>query len=102
MSGLSANGTTFPDSGGEHVYVQVTDASDIPRAIKVLKQRLMLADLGWIKVSKAGQRLERTVIDGSVGVPERLVFEGPPMLTPPLTQAKREVQSGRGRRHRHG
>lgn len=86
LSGLSKNGVLFPDSGGEHVYIKVADAADIPRAIQVLKQRLMLAGLGWIKVSKSGRRLDRTVVDGSVGRAERLIFEGAPKLTPPLVQ----------------
>ena len=37
-------------------------------------------------VGKAGQLLERSIVDRVVGSPERLVFEGPPTLEPPLAQ----------------
>jgi hypothetical protein len=37
-------------------------------------------------VGAGGQLLERSVVDRVVGTPERLVFEGPPVLVPPLAQ----------------
>jgi hypothetical protein len=40
-------------------------------------------------VSAAGRFLERALIDKSVGSPERLIFEGPPVIEPPLEQAPR-------------
>lgn len=82
-------GKALEGSGGEHIYVAVQDASDIPRATKVLHQRLWLSGLGWILLGKVGQKLERSIADQSVGSPERLVFEGPPVLVPPLGQCKR-------------
>lgn len=82
----SETGEVFEGSGGEHIYVAVKDAADIPRATKVLHQRLWLAGLGWILLGKVGQMLERSLVDQSVGSPERLVFEGPPVLAPPLEQ----------------
>lgn len=84
----SETGETFPSSGGEHIYVAVQDASDIPRATKVLHQRLWLAGFGWIRLSAVGRLLERSIVDQSVGSPERLVFEGPPVLEPPLEQSE--------------
>ena len=33
-----------------------------------------------------GRRLIRTLVDSSVGFPERLVFEGAPVVEPPLAQ----------------
>jgi len=80
-------GEEFPGSGGEHIYVAVLDAADISRATKVLHQRLWLTGLGWIRLGKVGQMLERSIVDQSVGSPERLVFEGPPILEKPLEQS---------------
>jgi hypothetical protein len=37
-------------------------------------------------VGSGGQFLERSIIDRMVGAPERLVFEGGPILRPPLGQ----------------
>ncbi len=55
-AGLSdtTTGTTFPGSGGLHIYVQVKDSADIPRALETLHQRfsarrvrLALDRQGW-------------------------------------------------------
>jgi len=83
----SETGEEFPGTGGEHIYVAVQDASDIPRATKALHKRLWLAGLGWMRLGKVGQMLERSIVDQSVGSPERLIFEGPPVLEAPLTQS---------------
>ncbi len=80
-------GEAFEGSGGEHIYVAVQDAADILRATKTLHQRLWLVGLGWIRLGKVGQMLERSIVDQSVGSPERLVFEGAPILEPPLEQS---------------
>jgi hypothetical protein len=45
-----------------------------------------LAGLGWCTVGSSGQILERTIIDRTVGGPERLCFEGSPVVSPPLMQ----------------
>ena len=37
-------------------------------------------------VGAGGQLLERSIVDRMVGAPERLVFEGKPVLVPPLDQ----------------
>ena len=42
-------------------------------------------------VSAAGSFLERAIIDKSVGSPERLIFEGEPIVEPPLEQAGRNA-----------
>ena len=39
-------------------------------------------------VSRSGALLERSIVDRMVGGPERLVFEGGPVLVPPLQQDK--------------
>jgi hypothetical protein len=70
----------YRGSGGEHLYVLVVDSSDIPRFIKVLAKRLWLRGLGWIAISTRGSMLVRTIVDAAVGLPERLAFEGAPIL----------------------
>ena len=77
------------DKAGGHLYLAVTDAADIPRATKVLHQRCWIAGFGHILVGRAGQLLERSIIDVAVGSPERLVFEGPPQVVAPLVQDPR-------------
>jgi hypothetical protein len=93
-AGLFRSNTNEPIGArdGMHVYVAVTDGEDIERFLKVLHDRCWLAGLGWYAVGKAGQLLERSIVDWTVGRPERLVFEGPPILVPPLAQdlAKRK------------
>jgi len=73
-------------SRGLHVYLGVADVSDSDRFLKTLHARCWLNGLGWFMVGVAGQLLERSVVDRMVGTPERLVFEGPPVLVPPLMQ----------------
>jgi hypothetical protein len=88
-AGLSRSdtGEQFPVSNGNcHDYIGVRDSSDIPRFTQALHQRLWLAGLGWFMLGKAGQLLERSIIDATVGQPERVVFEAPPRLMPPLQQ----------------
>jgi hypothetical protein len=76
----------IPGSGGLHVYVLVLDGADIERFLKILHDRCWLAGFGWILVGGAGQLLDRSLIDRSVFGAERLVFEGSPVLVPPLEQ----------------
>jgi hypothetical protein len=79
-------GTELPGSGGVHVFVPVRDGTDIERFLKVLHDRSWLAGLGWFMVGAGGQLLDRSIVDRMVGAPERLVFEGAPVLHPPLKQ----------------
>ncbi len=51
---------------GQRIYFLVINASDIPRAGKVLMDRLWLHGYGDIVASKSGQLLEKTTFDGSV------------------------------------
>jgi hypothetical protein len=82
----------FPRSGGEHHYLLVADGSDIPRALSDLHDRAWLNGLGWYMVGSAGQMLDRSLVDKTVGSPERLVFEGPPVVEAPLAQDKSQRQ----------
>jgi hypothetical protein len=79
-AGLSRSdtGKELPGSDGLHVYLLVQDGADIPRLLKVLHERCWLAGLGWVRIGRAGQLLERSLIDHTAGRPERLVFEGSP------------------------
>jgi Family of unknown function (DUF5906) len=87
-SGLSNadTGETYPGSSGLHVYIEELDGGDTERFLKTLHDRAWLAGLGWYLIGKAGQLLDRSIIDRSVGRGERLVFEGPPTLISPLRQ----------------
>jgi hypothetical protein len=71
---------------GCHVFVLVEDGSDINRFLTDMHQRCWLAGLGWIMVGAGGQLLERSIVDRMVGSPERLVFEGPPVLDRAVAQ----------------
>jgi hypothetical protein len=71
---------------GVHIYLGVANSLDIERFLKVLHDRCWLAGLGWMMIVTGGQILERSIIDRSVAAPERLVFEGAPILRKPLKQ----------------
>lgn len=81
-------------TGGYHLYVLVADATDIPDALRRLHNRLWLKGYGFIRLGVIGQMLDRSVVDVFVGSPERLIFEGPPIVEPPLRQdvAAREAK----------
>jgi hypothetical protein len=79
-------GEQLPGSSGVHVYVAVADGADTERFLKTLHDRCWLAGLGWMMVGAGGQMLERSIVDRMVGAPERLVFEGAPVLDAPLAQ----------------
>lgn len=79
-------GEEIAGSGGQHHYVLVQDGGDIDRALAALHELCWLHGFGWYLIGKAGQLLDRTIIDSSVRFGERLVFEGPPEVVPPLFQ----------------
>ena len=89
-AGLSRSdtGEALPGSDGVHVYVAEKDGADSERFLRALHDRCWLAGLGWMMVSASGALLERSIVDRMVGGPERLVFEGGPVLVPPLQQDK--------------
>ena len=89
-AGLSRSdtGEALPGSDGIHVYVAAKDGADSERFLRALHERCWLAGLGWMMVSASGALLERSIVDRMVGGPERLVFEGGPVLVPPLQQDK--------------
>jgi hypothetical protein len=76
-------------SDGQHIYLPMLCGDDIERFLGVLHDRCWLHGLGWYMVGRAGQMLERSIIDRMVSAPERLVFEAPPEVVYPLQQAER-------------
>lgn len=80
------NGESVPGSDGTHVFVLVEDGSDVERFLRTLHARCWLSGFGWLMVGAGGQLLERSIVDRMVYAPERLVFEGAPVLMPPLAQ----------------
>ena len=72
--------------GGTHGYVMVEDGGDVDRFLHDFHDRAWLNGYGWWMISKAGSLLERSIIDRSVGTPERLVFEAAPKLEKPLAR----------------
>lgn len=80
----SADGRQLSPLTRHRLYIPVKDASRIPEAGKALAQLLWAAGHGWYEVGRAGQALERTLIDASVWQPERLDFCAPPVLGPGL------------------
>lgn len=73
---------------GLRIYIFVSDASDIPRAGKVLVNKLWLAGHGHIEFSVSGSLLERCPIDSAVYQPERLDFAAGAACEPPLEQRR--------------
>jgi hypothetical protein len=84
---LADSGAQVPGSNGLHIYLAVRDSADSARFLKTLHDRCWRAGFGWMMVGAGGQLLERSIIDRMVGAPERLVFEGPPILVDPLAQS---------------
>jgi hypothetical protein len=79
-------GERFESSGGQHEYIFATDSADSDRFLRDLHKRACLAGFGWGMIGRGGKFLERSIVDRMVGAPERLVFEGAPIIEPPLVQ----------------
>ena len=79
-------GEALSGSGGLHVYILAKDGADNDRFLRALHERCWMAGLGWHMLGAGGQLLERSIVDKMVGAPERLVFEGTPILVEPVGQ----------------
>jgi hypothetical protein len=79
-------GEKIGGSDGLHIFIPVKDGADATRFLQALFDRCWLAGLGWIMLSKSGALLKRSIVDRIVGGPEHPVFEGAPILQPPLQQ----------------
>ncbi len=62
------------EGSGSHIYFFVENGRDIPRFLEVLGKRLFLIGYGRVEISRSGVLLARTLVDLSVGSPERLDF----------------------------
>lgn len=62
------------EGSGSHIYLFVKNGKDIPRYLETLGRRLLLSNYGRYEISRSGSLLSRTLIDLSVGSPERLDF----------------------------
>lgn len=92
----SSAGVHLPDTeptlaSGFHMFVRINDARAIPQTLKSLHARCWENGFGYHLISKSGIQLDRSLIDISVGSPERLIFTADPILeegllrTPPPT-----------------
>jgi len=81
-AGLSRRdtGKRIPGSNGLHVYIAAADGADAEHFLGTLHDRCWLAGLGWRMAGAGGQLLDRSIVDRMVGRPERLVFEGAPVV----------------------
>jgi hypothetical protein len=82
----SDTGEPIPGANGAHHFVLANDGADIERFLKDLHDRCWLHGFGWHMIGKAGQLLDRSIVDRAVGYGERLCFEGAPVIVPPLAQ----------------
>ena len=92
----SSAGVHLPDTeptaaSGFHMFVRINNARAIPQTLKSLHARCWESGFGYHLISKSGLQLDRSLIDVSVGSPERLIFTADPILeegilrTPPPT-----------------
>ncbi|WP_273951053.1 AAA family ATPase [Curvibacter cyanobacteriorum] len=62
-------------AGGQHYGIPVQDATDIPRAMKALHDRLVLAGMGAAIVTQAGSILIRSPVDLAMRSPNQPLFQ---------------------------
>ena len=79
-AGVHVVGEPAPKISGFHMFVRLKRAANIPQALKALHSRCWLHGLGYHMISKSGQLLDRSIVDITVGSPERLIFTAPPLL----------------------
>jgi hypothetical protein len=88
-TGITRTDTGFMlPGGGLHVYLLIADGADAHRFLYDLHKRMWLAGFGYYGLGKSGQLLDRSIVDRMVHGPERLVFEGAPVLGEGLHQDK--------------
>jgi hypothetical protein len=84
----SDTGEKLPGSSNSHVYILARNGGDIDRFLRALHERCWLAGLGWYMVGKAGQLLERSIIDRMVGAAARLRLSPEAAASPPSTGSR--------------
>jgi hypothetical protein len=77
-----------------HIYVLLERQTDAAEFLRRLHQRLWLMAHGHVEVTAAGVVLEKSLVDVSVGSPERLIFEGSPILVDPETGLHVGLETG--------
>ena len=88
-SGLSRSDTEEELPGSEQLCTSILRSRMAPTLSAfygAFHERCWLSGLGWMMISKSGALLERSPIDRMVFGPERLVFEGAPILIKPIVQ----------------
>lgn len=68
-------GQCLKAGGRYHVFVPVSDGTEIPEIGKILITKMRAAGFIFDKISASGARLKRTLIDGSVWQGSRLSFD---------------------------
>ena len=94
--GVSGPGLAETGSNGLHGFFLVQDVSQSKAILTALQARAWVAGLAWFALSKRGDLLPRSIVDTSVGSPERLIFEAPPIVVAPLTRTARPAIIGGG------
>ena len=82
----SSAGVHLPDTepaaaSGFHMFVRIKNARTIPQTLQALHARCWDNGYGYHLISKSGQQLDRSLIEVSVGSPERLIFTADPILS---------------------
>lgn len=75
---------------GQRLYILIQEASDIERAGQVIADRCWLHGLGYIKISRSGSQLPRSLWDEAMHEPARLDFIGGAVCMAPLFQQRGE------------
>jgi len=86
------DGTDLTGLRGQRIYVPVRDARKIPHMSMVLEKRFWAMGFGYVRTSRSGQRLKRTLIDHSVYQPCRLDFAAGASTGPGLNQERGEPE----------
>ncbi|MBU3587804.1 hypothetical protein ICN30_08155 [Polynucleobacter sp. 31A-FELB] len=60
---IDANGEKLTGVTGIHTLFMIKDATDVPRALKALHQRLWLAGHGYIFIGVTGKAFDRSIVD---------------------------------------
>jgi hypothetical protein len=81
---------------GQRIYLIVADGCDINRALRVIARRLWLVGEGWIKISKAGRKLKRTLVDLALANPVQPDFAAGAVCDAPLVQHRKQKLIGQG------
>jgi len=90
-AGVHLRGTEPTAASGFHMFVRIKNAGLIPQTLRAMHARCWESGFGYHLISKSGLQLDRSLIDVSVGSPERLIFTADPILqegilrTPPPT-----------------